>query len=223
MSIETEELRAASTGTATCRAHGHRLGLLGREPVVGSDGPLYCRECAEFYYRRKLFSDLEGRVVDIACGPGDNFRYMSESADIVAVDISPDVLDWAQEEAAEQDMSVTFEQMDTQNLAFEDDSFDTVISTLSTCTFPDPVKALNEMGRVCHPDGEVRLLEHGKSTFTPYKKVQEWRRDSYVDTLGCRLLEDPAEIVEESDLAIEVEQKWWIGTLTGIIARPLED
>lgn len=173
-------------------------------------------------YRRKLFSELEGHVVDVACGPGDNFRYMSESADIVAVDISPDVLEWAQQEATVRDMSVTFKQMDAQNLAFEDDSFDTVISTLSTCTFPDPVQALNEMGRVCHPDGEVRLLEHGKSTFTPYRKVQEWRRDSYVDNLGCRLLEDPAEIVEESDLTIEVEQKWWIGTLTGIVAHPSE-
>ncbi len=44
-----ERLRSASIGGATCAAHGHRLGLLGREPVVGSDGSLYCRECAEFY------------------------------------------------------------------------------------------------------------------------------------------------------------------------------
>lgn len=49
MSTETERLRAASTGTATCAAHGHRLGQLGREPIVGTDGELYCRECAEFY------------------------------------------------------------------------------------------------------------------------------------------------------------------------------
>jgi len=34
---------------ATCAAHGHRLGLLGREPVVATNGNLYCRECAEFY------------------------------------------------------------------------------------------------------------------------------------------------------------------------------
>jgi len=44
-----ERRRAAATGAATCAAHGHRLGLLGREPVLGTDGSLYCRECAEFY------------------------------------------------------------------------------------------------------------------------------------------------------------------------------
>jgi len=45
----SDRRRAAATGTATCAAHGHRLGLLGREPVVGIDGSLYCRQCAEFY------------------------------------------------------------------------------------------------------------------------------------------------------------------------------
>jgi hypothetical protein len=49
VSSEPEQLGAASTGAATYHAHGHRLGHLGREPVVGSDGHLYCRECAEFY------------------------------------------------------------------------------------------------------------------------------------------------------------------------------
>ncbi|MEF8800172.1 MAG: hypothetical protein V5A56_03965 [Halolamina sp.] len=49
MSTEAEQLRAASTSGATCFAHGHRLGQLGREPVVGIDGELYCRECVEFY------------------------------------------------------------------------------------------------------------------------------------------------------------------------------
>jgi len=44
-----ERRPAAATGAASCAAHGHRLGLLGREPVVGTDGSLYCRECAEFY------------------------------------------------------------------------------------------------------------------------------------------------------------------------------
>ena len=53
--------------------------------------------------------------------------------------------------------------MDAEHLAFKDGSFDTVVSTLGTCTFPDPVEALREMRRVCRPGGTVLLLEHGRS------------------------------------------------------------
>lgn len=171
-------------------------------------------------YRRKLFSEADGRVVDIACGPGANLRYLPESADVVAIDVGANLLERARQDATDGGRSVDFEQMDAQNLAFEDDSFDTVVSGLSTCSFPDPIAALNEMGRVCKPDGEIRLLEHGKSTFLPWAKVQEWKRDSVVDEYGCRLFDDPADVVRQSDLAVEVARDWWIGTLTGIVASP---
>lgn len=173
-------------------------------------------------YRREMFGDVDGRVVDIGCGPGANLRYISGSADLVAVDISADMLERAREDAAEIGRSVDFRQMDAQNLAFEDDSFDVVVSGLSTCTLPNPVGGLNEMARVCKPDGEVRLLEHGKSSFAPYAKFQDWRQDSEYNDLGCRLFDDPTEVVEQSRLEIEVKHKWWIGTLTGIIASPSE-
>lgn len=173
-------------------------------------------------YRREMFAGVEGRVVDIGCGPGANLRYISESADLVAVDISADMLERAREDAAELGRSVDFRQMDAQNLAFEDDSFDAVVSGLSTCTFPDPVAGLNEMGRVCKPDGHVRLLEHGKSTFTPYAKFQQWKEDSEYNDLGCRLFDDPKEVIEQSRLKVEAEYKWWLGTLTGIVASPPE-
>lgn len=173
-------------------------------------------------YRRRMFGDVEGRVIDIGCGPGANLRYISETADLVAVDISADMLERARKDAAEIGRSVEFRQMDAQNLAFEDDSFDVVVSGLSTCTFPDPVKGLNEMARVCKPDGQVRLLEHGKSSFAPYAKVQEWRRDEEYGELGCRLYDDPADVVEQSTLEIKAEYNWWIGTLTGIVATPPE-
>lgn len=173
-------------------------------------------------YRQKMFGDVDGRVVDIGCGPGANLRYISESADLVAVDLSADMLERAREDAADLGRSVEFRQMDAQNLAFEDDSFDVVVSGLSTCTFPDPVEGLNEMARVCKSDGQVRLLEHGKSTFAPYRRFQDWRRDSEYGELGCRLFDDPTEVVEQSNLEIEAEQKWWIGTLTGIVANPPE-
>jgi len=37
------------------------------------------------------------------------------------------------------------------------------------------------------------------------------------------LFDDPTDVIEQSELEIEAEYKWWIGTLTGIVARPSDD
>lgn len=108
--------------------------------------------------RRHQFGDVSGRVLDVACGTGENFPYLPESAFLVGIDVSAPMLTRARRKAEELGRQVELEQMDAQRLSFADDSFDYVVSALSTCTFPDPITALNEMGRVCKPDGQIRLL-----------------------------------------------------------------
>jgi ubiquinone/menaquinone biosynthesis C-methylase UbiE len=46
--------------------------------------------------------------------------------------------------AAKHGLNVNLAVIDAEHLEFADGSFDTVVSTLSTCTFPDPFKALQE-------------------------------------------------------------------------------
>lgn len=69
------------------------------------------------------------------------------------------MLSVARKRADRLNLDVTFRVMDAEALDFADDSFDTVVFSLSTCTFPDPIKALQEMARVCRPGGKVLLLE----------------------------------------------------------------
>ena len=61
------------------------------------------------------------------------------------------MLNIAQKRAAKISMDVSFLLADAEALPFPDEIFDTVVSSLSTCTFPDPVAALKEMARVCRP------------------------------------------------------------------------
>jgi len=42
--------------------------------------------------RRRRFGDAGGSVLDVACGTGVNFQYLPDTADIVGVDISRDML-----------------------------------------------------------------------------------------------------------------------------------
>lgn len=171
--------------------------------------------------REYQFSQAEGRVLDVACGSGENFRYYPDGIkEVVGIDISPAMLDLAREEAADQGMQADIREMNAQNLEFEDDAFDTVTSSFSTCTFPEPIDALNEMARVCKPDGKVILLEHGEADAWPLAKFQNWRADSEYQKTGCRLLEDPADLVTQSELEIVDTESWWFGVKTGIAARP---
>lgn len=170
--------------------------------------------------RRHQFGDVDGRVLDVACGTGMNFQYVPETAELVGIDISRDMLELAREEVADLDQRVELEQMDAQRLSFEADSFDHVISALSTCTFPDPIKALNEMGRVCRPSGQIRLLEHHKWDFTPLGKLQERNAEDEYQRVGCRLYDDPTTVVSRSDLEVVEDWRWRLPPFTGIIAHP---
>lgn len=171
-------------------------------------------------YRRRLFGDASGRVLDVACGVGTNAQYVPEHCEYVGIDISSDVLARARQRVAGQDRDATLHEMDAQEMEFPDDSFDTVISSLSTCTFPDPVAALAEMGRVCRPDGRILLFEHGRSSVGPIARFQDWRADTHFEKHNCRWNQQPLAVVEHSPLAVEHHSSGFLGILSMIVARP---
>ncbi|MFC6825591.1 class I SAM-dependent methyltransferase [Halopelagius fulvigenes] len=171
-------------------------------------------------YRRRQFATAEGRVLDVACGTGPNFRYLPASVELVGIDISPEMLANARERLDELGRDDTLREMDAQDLDFDDDEFDTVISSLSTCTFPDPVAALREMSRVCTPSGRILLVEHGKSDFGPFARFQEWRADAHYEKMGCRWTQEPLELVAEAGLPVVRSDTALFGIVTTIEARP---
>jgi ubiquinone/menaquinone biosynthesis C-methylase UbiE len=171
-------------------------------------------------YRGRLFGDASGRVLDVACGVGTNRRYVPASCEYVGVDLSPDVLDAARSRSGALEPGDDLFEMDAQDLAFDDDAFDTVISSLSTCTFPDPVAALDEMARVCAPDGDVRLLEHGRSSVELLGRFQDWRADAHFEKHRCRWTQDPLANVDASALDVREHSTAMLGIITAIEATP---
>jgi ubiquinone/menaquinone biosynthesis C-methylase UbiE len=171
-------------------------------------------------YRRDRFGDVTGRVLDVACGTGTNFRYLPETVELVGIDISPEMLENAEATRTSLGLDGTLHRMDAQDLEFEDDSFDAVISALSTCTFPDPVAALREMERVCEPGGTIRLVEHGRSDVGAIARYQEWRSDAHYAKTGCRWTQDPREVVAAADLTVEDTSTGLFGIITTFEITP---
>src|SRR6185437_10074371 len=111
--------------------------------------------------RRSLFERATGDVLEVAVGTGRNLQFYPPTCRLTAIDVSPGMVAIARRRAAELQRRVDFQLMDPTSLHFPDNRFDTVTSSLSTCTFPDPIAVLREMARVCRDDGRILLLEHG--------------------------------------------------------------
>jgi ubiquinone/menaquinone biosynthesis C-methylase UbiE len=145
--------------------------------------------------RSRLLKSSVGRVLEVAAGSGLNLAHYPGGLDITAVDLSPGMLIRARNRGARKAAV-----MDAQHLAFRDGSFDTVVSTLGTCTFPDPVEALREMRRVCRPGGRILLLEHGRSNRPGIATWQDRHAAKWAAHLGCWWNRDPLENVRKAGL-----------------------
>jgi ubiquinone/menaquinone biosynthesis C-methylase UbiE len=171
-------------------------------------------------YRRRLFGRAEGRVLDAACGTGLNLRYLPRSTTYVGIDASPEVLTKARHRVGAWDRVEALHEMDAQALDFQDESFDTVVSSLSTCTFPDPVAALDELARVCKPGGRVLLLEHGRSSVGPVARFQDWRADAHYEKHSCRWNQEPLALLDGTDLVVRDSSTAMLGIITATEAEP---
>jgi len=171
--------------------------------------------------RKKLLSKATGKILEVACGTGQNLPLFAPNSKITAVDLSPKMLELARANAINFGLNVNFAVMNAEKLEFADESFDTVVSTLSTCTFPNPVKALQEIKRVCRPDGLILLLEHGHSNMPWMARYQDRNEDQhYQDHAGCRWNQDPLDLVQSVGLKILKSKRSILGMFHSMEVRP---
>ena len=171
--------------------------------------------------RKQLMSKARGKILDVACGTGLNFPSFPSTSEIISVDLSPQMLEHAPQKATRLNLNVQIKVMDAQRLEFPDGSFDTVTSTLSTCTFPDPIQALQEMKRVCRTDGLILLLEHGHSTLPWLAKYQDRHVfQHYQENAGCRWNQDPLDLVKAAGLQVLKSKRTGLGMFHSIEAAP---
>jgi len=135
-------------------------------------------------WRELLWSKAEGtHILEIGVGTGKNFSYYPAGAEITGVDFSEKMLKRAKDKANRHKVKVHLQQMDVQNLQFEDNTFDTVVASFVFCSVPDPIRGLMEVKRVCKPRGKVVLLEHMLSA----NRILAWLMN-LVNTLVVRIV-----------------------------------
>jgi ubiquinone/menaquinone biosynthesis C-methylase UbiE len=170
--------------------------------------------------RRSLLQRAFGKVLEVAVGSGKNLRYYPEGCQITTVDMSPSMIAIARRRADQLGLNMSFQCADAEALDFPDLSFDTVTSSLTLCTFPDPTVALREMARVCRSDGRILLLEHGRSNRDWLDRWQDRRAPRHAEVLGCQWNRKPLELVRQAGLRLIAAQSTFFGIFHIIEAAP---
>jgi len=155
-------------------------------------------------WREILWGKVEGtNILEAGVGTGKNFPYYPEEVEITAIDFSEKMLGHAIEKAEKQMVKVNLQQMDVQNLEFEDNTFDSVVASFVFCSVPDPVRGLTEVKRVCKPGGKVLLLEHVLSANRILAWLMHLVNPIVVRTMGLNINRRTVENVIKSRLRIE--------------------
>jgi SAM-dependent methyltransferase len=98
------------------------------------------------------------RVLDLACGTGNaGIRAAEAGAEVVGVDLTPELFDAGRAEAAEAGVELEWVEGDAEDLPFADESFDVVLSTFGCMFAPRHDVTASELVRVLRPGGRFGI------------------------------------------------------------------
>src|SRR5258705_6439542 len=99
------------------------------------------------------------RVLDVAAGTGNaSLPAAQRGASVTASDLTPELLAAGRKRAEAQGVELEWAEADAENLPFEDESFDVVMSSIGAMFAPHHQDVAGELVRVCRPGGTIGLL-----------------------------------------------------------------
>jgi ubiquinone/menaquinone biosynthesis C-methylase UbiE len=110
---------------------------------------------------------MRGDTLMVAAGTGNDFKFFPPGQRILAIDISPAMLERAALKARLYEGVLELRQMDVCEPQFPDASFDTIVTVCTFCSVPRPIVGLRELHRVLRPDGQLLMFEHVRSKIGP--------------------------------------------------------
>ena len=105
------------------------------------------------------------RVLEVGVGTGISLPLYPRDVRITGIDVSHEMLERARARVARAKLTNVdaLLEMDAEAMAFPDASFDKVVAMYVVSVVPRPAKLLEELHRVCRPDGEIFIVNHFQS------------------------------------------------------------
>ena len=123
----------------------------------------------------KKLTNNPATILDIATGTGDFAISASKytNANITGIDISQGMLDVGIEKINKKKLTdrIKLQLADSENLPFDDDSYDAITAGFGVRNFENLNKGLSEMNRTLKKGGMVAILEPSEPTSFPLKQL----------------------------------------------------
>ena len=112
---------------------------------------------------QRLFSKVftsPMNILDVGCGPGIVSMQLADLGHrVTALDFSEKMITAAKKNASDNNLKINFYIGDAEDLPFEDESFDGIVSDYMLWTVPHPEKVMEEWFRVLKPSGIIAYVD----------------------------------------------------------------
>lgn len=182
--------------------------------------------------RRWLMKQLQGDVLEVACGTGRNIPYFDPQQvnSVTFLDSLRNMVELAQHKFRQKYprySNAAFTVGRAEDLVElqggHQVKYDTIVEAFGLCAHEDPVKALRSMTALLKPGGRIVLLEHGRSTWDFINTHLDFRAPKRMKTWACRWNLDIGELIEDAGLDITYEKRVHLGTTWMLVCKRPED
>jgi SAM-dependent methyltransferase len=169
------------------------------------DGMMAGTERAGFRaIRAGLLGDAAGDVLEIGAGTGLNLRHYGAGVrSLTLTEPDPSMFRRLEHGVARAGRAATVLRAPAEDLPFDDDAFDTVVSTLVLCGVDDQPRVAREVKRVLRPGGRFLFAEHVRSGSPRTARLQDrWNWLNRL-TAGCECNRPTQQTLERTGFAMD--------------------
>ncbi len=131
-------------------------------------------------WRRKAIGMIKNKeaetILDVATGTADltvEINKQLSPKQIIGMDLSNEMLEVGRKKIAKKglDNLIRLDQGDSENLQYEDGTFDVATAAFGVRNFEDLSAGLKEINRVLKKNGQIVVLEFSRPTIFPFKQL----------------------------------------------------
>ena len=163
--------------------------------------------------REKTLAPTCGSVLEIGFGTGLNLpHYPKQVTKLTVVEPERMLASRVASRISKARMPVEQFKLDaSRTLPFNDDSFDSVVTTLTLCSIADLAPALAEIRRLLKPDGQYVFLEHGRSADPRVAKRQDFFNPvQKIIACGCNMNRPIDRLVKDAGFEIVTLERFLV-------------